>query len=78
MALFHMVHFSRYHTRARKDASLLAEEKQMQEAVREINWCYRFFAHGDARKEAFLDMLEENFPTVQELVEIFYPTNHKM
>jgi hypothetical protein len=56
----------------------LAEEKQMQEAVREINWCYRFFAHGDARKEAFLDMLEENFPTVQELVEIFYPTNHKM
>lgn len=78
MALFHMVHFSRYHTRARKDASLLTKEKQMQEAVREINWCYRFFAHGDARKEAFLDMLEENFPTVQELVEIFYPTNHKM
>jgi hypothetical protein len=66
MALFHMIHFSRYHTLSVRD------EQEKQRSIQEINWCYRFFAHGEVRKKAFSEMLRENFPREEELLSVFW------
>jgi hypothetical protein len=63
MALFYVIHFSRFHT-----LSGLTEPK----CIQEINWCYRFFAHGRTRRKAFFEKIKEGVEGEREAVKNFF------
>lgn len=62
-ALFYVIHFSRYYT---------LPELSKQQVFQEINWMYRFCAHGRVRGGGFRKLLQESFPELRDLVRIFW------